>query len=188
MTADDPHAIAVLVRGRTAQDLGPETLQTLFSRVVQDPQVFEALPLDEMRELQTYPLKAASWVGFLLGGLALILSVSGLYGILIYTLNQRTREIGIRMALGATASGVVSLVVRQCARLAAIGAAVGMVAAFGLLRTVSSAIQLQTVSFLDAVAFAASLTVVLGAAVLAAYQPARRATRIDPSQALRADA
>jgi len=188
MTADDPHATAVLVRGRTPQDLGPETLQTLFSRVAQDPQVFEALPLDEMRELQTYPLNAASWVGFALGGLALILSVSGLYGILIYTLNQRTREIGIRMALGATASGVVSLVVRQCARLAAIGAAVGMVAAFALLRTVSSVVQLQTVSFLDAAAFAVSMTTVLGAAVLAAYQPARRATRIDPSQALRADA
>jgi ABC-type antimicrobial peptide transport system permease subunit len=62
-----------------------------------------------------------------------------------------------------------------------------MVAAFGLLRTVSSVIQLQTVSFLDAAAFAVSVTVVLGAAVLAAYQPARRATRIDPSQALRAD-
>ena len=108
---------------------------TLFSRVAQDPQVFEALPLDEMRDAADLPAQ-----GSVLGWVSARRSRADSeclrpLRILIYTLNQRTREIGIRMALGATASGVVGLVVRQSARLAALGAAVGMVAAFGLLRT-----------------------------------------------------
>jgi predicted permease len=187
ITADDAHATAVLVRGRTPRDLGPEALQTIFRRVAKDPEVFEALPLNEMRDLQVYPLRAASWVGFLLGVLALGLSVSGLYGVLIYTVNQRTREIGIRVALGATGAAVVRLIVRQSARLAGIGAAIGLIVAFGGLKALTSVVRLQTISLVDARAFAAAVTLVIGAAVLAAYQPARRATRIDPSQALRAD-
>ncbi len=187
ITADDAHATAVLVRGRTPRDLGPEALQMIFRRVAKDPEVFEALPLNEMRDLQVYPLRAASWVGFLLGVLALGLSVSGLYGLLIYTVNQRTREIGIRVALGATGAAVVRLIVRQSARLAGIGAAIGLIVAFGGLKALTSVVRLQTISLLDARAFAAAVTLIIGAAVLAAYQPARRATRIDPSQALRAD-
>jgi len=159
----------------------------VFRRVAKDPQVFEPLPVDEMRDLQIYPLRAASWVGFLLAALALGLSVSGLYGVLIYTVNQRTREIGIRVALGATGAAVVRLIVKQSARLAGIGAAIGLIVAFGGLKALTSVVRLQTISLLDATAFAAAVALVVGAAVLAAYQPARRATRIDPSQALRAD-
>jgi ABC-type antimicrobial peptide transport system permease subunit len=188
ITSDDRHATAALVRGRTPRELGPEALQEIFRRIAKDPQVFEALPLNEMRDLQVYPLRAASWVGFLLGALALGLSVSGLYGVLIYMVNQRTREIGIRVALGATATAVVRLIVRQSARLATIGAAVGLVIAFASLKALSSAVPLQTLSFLDATAFAAGVTLIVGAAALAVYHPARRATRIDPSQALRSDA
>lgn len=188
MTADDPHATAALIRGRTPRDLGPEGLQAIFGQVAKDPEVFEALPLDEMRDLEIYPLRAASWVGFLLGALALCLSVSGLYGVLIYMVNQRTREIGIRVALGATGTAVVRLIVSQSARLAAVGAGIGLVAAGGSLKALSSAVQLQTISLLDATSFGAGVVLVVGAAALAAYQPARRATRIDPSQALRADA
>jgi predicted permease len=188
MTADSPQTLAALVRGRTMREPGAEALQQSFRQVATDPQIFEALPLEEMRALQIYPLQAASWVGVLLGGLALILSVSGLYGVLIYTLNQRTREIGIRMALGASGAAVVRLIVRQSARLAAAGAMIGLIVAFGALKALSSAIQLQTVALVDAAAFAAGVGVVVAAAALAAYHPASRATRVDPSAALRADA
>ena len=84
------------------------------------------VPLDEMRDTQMYPLRAAAWIGGMLGAIALVLSISGLYGVLSYMLSQRTREIGIRMALGATAGAVVRLVVRQSARLAGVGARVGL--------------------------------------------------------------
>jgi hypothetical protein len=109
----DVHATAVLVRGRTERDLGAEALQEIFRQAAPDPQMFEALPLGDMRDLQMYPLLAASWVGSLLGAVALLLSVSGLYGVLTYALSQRRKEIGIRMALGATARAVVGLVVKQ---------------------------------------------------------------------------
>jgi ABC-type antimicrobial peptide transport system permease subunit len=146
------------------------------------------LPLGEARDLQMYPLLAASWVGSLLGAIALLLSVTGLYGVLIYALSQRTKEIGIRMALGATARAVVGLVFRQCIRLATLGTAIGAAVAFIVLKVLNAAIPLKTISLVDVVAFAAGLVLVIAATLVAAYQPARRATRIDPAQTLRADA
>ncbi len=85
------------------------------------------------------------------------LSVSGLYGVLIYTLSQRTREIGIRVALGATAAAVVKLVMAQSARLAGIGAAIGVVLACGALGAIGSVVRLRSVTWLDPVAFATAL-------------------------------
>ena len=136
--AADPHATALLLRPRFDRDLGPSALQDIFRRVAPDPQVFEAIPLGEMRSAQMYPIRAAAWIGSMLGGIALVLSVSGLYGVLSYTLTQRTREIGIRMALGATAAAVVRLLMGQSARLAGIGAAIGLVCAFSVLKVLSS--------------------------------------------------
>jgi predicted permease len=186
--ANSTQVEAVLLRGRADRGLDPQTLQELFKRVGPDPQAFEALTLDEMRALQLYPLRAASWVGTLLGVVALALSVSGLYGVLTYTLSQRTKEIGIRMALGATAGAVVRLVMGQSARLAGVGAAIGLVVAFAALKMLSAAIQLNEVSLLDVVAFGTGLGVVMAATALAAYHPARGAARVDPAQTLRADA
>ena len=183
----DPHAAALLVRGRSDRDLGPETMQRLFKQVGSDPQIFEALTLEEMKAVQMYPLRAASWVGSLLGAVALALSVSGLYGILAYTWNQRTKEIGIRMALGATTGMVLRLVMQQSARLAGVGAGIGLCVALGALAMLSSVVQLRQVSLIDAAAFSAGLALVMAATALAAYHPARRATRVDPADALRAD-
>ena len=178
---------ALLVRARTSGALTPEVLDPLFRQVASDPQLFEALPVDEMQAVQVYPLRAASWVGALLAMVALALSVAGLYGVLSFTIGQRTREIGIRMALGASGSGVVRLVVRHAMRLAGAGAAAGLFAGFLALSLLSSAIRLREISVVDGAAFAAALAVVAVAVVLAAYQPARRATRVDPAQALRAE-
>jgi hypothetical protein len=184
----DPHATALLLRLRPDRDLGPSALQEVFRRVAPDPQVFEVLPLGDMRAAQMYPLRAASWIGMLLAAIALVLSITGLYGVLSYTLMQRTREIGIRMALGATAAAVVRLVMGQSARLAGIGAVIGLAVAFAVLRVLSSAIQMSRVSVLDAAAFGGGLVLIAAATAFAAYHPARRATRVDPAVTLRADA
>ena len=183
----DERAGALLVRGRTDRDLGPEVLQQLFRQAAPDPEAFEALPLGELHALQVYPLLAASWIGCLLAAVALILSVSGLYGVLTYTLNQRTKEIGIRIALGATSRIIVRLVMSQSARLAGIGAMIGLTAAYLAMRTLSTAIQLRQVSVLDLAAFAAGVIVIVAAAGFAAYHPARRAIRVSPAFTLRAD-
>jgi predicted permease len=182
-----PHAANLLVHARSSQDLRLDRVQALLQQVDADPLAAEVLPLEELREAQMFPVKAASWIGSLLGLVALALSVSGLYGVLTYTLSQRTREIGIRMALGATGTAVVRLVMGQSARLAGIGAGIGIVIAFGVLKVLSAAIQLQNVSVLDAGAFLVALGLVAGATALAAFVPARRATRVDPAETLRAE-
>jgi ABC-type antimicrobial peptide transport system permease subunit len=134
-----------------------------------------------------FPLRAASWIGSALGLLALALSVSGLYGVLAYMLSQRTREIGIRVALGATGGAVIRLVLSQSARLAAIGALVGAAIAFGVLRLLGAAVPLRNITWIDAPAFGASLVLVAFAMALATVVPAWRATRVNPSDTLRAD-
>jgi predicted permease len=186
--ASSPRARALLLRPRSAGELGPQALQPIFKQLVSDPQLFEAIPLHEVRDVQIYPMSAAAWIGAALGGIALLLSVTGLYGVLSYTLNQRTREIGIRMALGATAAAVVRLVMEQSARLAGVGAAIGLAITFAALKALSAVVQFPSVSLLDGAAFGGGLLLVFAATAFAAWHPARRATRVNPAVTLRADA
>ena len=182
-----PYATALLVSGRTVRDPDSETLDAIFRKVTSDPQTLEAVPLSEMRDLQLYPLRAAAWVGSLLGIIALVMSVSGLYGVLTYTLSQRRKELGIRLALGATAPSIVALVLGQSARLAGIGAIAGGVVAYCALALLGSVVRLAAISVLDPGAFGAAGVVIGAATLLAAWQPARRAAQVDPVEALRAD-
>ena len=117
--------------------------------------------------------------------LALLLAGVGLYGVLSYTVGQRTREIGIRMALGATPRSVVDLVVQHGLRLAGLGLLIGLAAALGLARFLQS--SLYEVSPFDPVSFVAVALVLSAIGALACWLPARRATRVDPVEALRAE-
>jgi ABC-type antimicrobial peptide transport system permease subunit len=180
-------AEALMVRG-PGRGLPLDTLRSVLQRAHPDPVAFDVLPMDEMLALQMFPLRAASWIGSLLSAVALVLSISGLYGVLTYTFGQRTQEIGIRMALGASASAVVQLVAVESARLAGLGIAIGLLLAFSVMKILSTVIRLENVSVVDAGAFAVSAALTVGAVALASYGPARRASRVDPSSMLRADA
>jgi MacB-like periplasmic core domain/FtsX-like permease family len=184
-TPTGPHAEALLVRGRTGADLRAEALQPILQRAHPDPLVFESIPLEQMVAVQALPLQMASWIGSLLGVVALVLSVTGLYGVLTYTLGQRAGEIAIRMALGATAAAVVRLVVRQSARLAGVGGAIGLLFAFTVMKILSTFVRLDNVSVVDAGAFVAGIALVSMAVALASYAPARRAARMDPAEVLK---
>jgi macrolide transport system ATP-binding/permease protein len=117
------------------------------------------------------------------GGLALLLAVVGVYGVLSYSVNQQTREIGIRMAMGAQTGRILGLVVGQGMRLAVAGLTLGLLVAFAAMRILSS--LLFGVSAHDPLIFGGVSLVLATAAILACYIPARRATKVDPIIALR---
>ncbi len=118
-------------------------------------------------------------------GVALALAAIGTYGVLAYSVNERRREIGIRMALGATEHGLLAMVLRQGMTLAGVGLVAGLVGAFAATRLVSS--MLFNVRPADPITFAAVAAFMLMVAFVACVLPARRATRVDPLVALRSD-
>jgi putative ABC transport system permease protein len=119
------------------------------------------------------------------GGMALVLGIVGIYGVIVYAVSQRTREIGIRIALGAQPASLLGMYVRHGLLLAGVGAMLGLAAAAGLTRLMSS--LLFGVKALDPLTYAAVSALLIAAAVLASYLPARRAMAIDPVEALRAE-
>jgi ABC-type antimicrobial peptide transport system permease subunit len=117
--------------------------------------------------------------------LALILGAVGLYGVLAYVVAERTREIGVRMALGATAGAVRRMVVSQGAKVVLVGTAVGVAAALASTRLLDA--LLYDVNAVDPVVFVAMSMTMIGIGMLASYVPARRASNVDPIESLRND-
>jgi ABC-type antimicrobial peptide transport system permease subunit len=117
------------------------------------------------------------------GAVALLLAAIGIYALMAYSVEQRTQEIGIRMALGADRAAIRKLVVWQGMRLAILGVVLGVGAAFGLTRLIAS--FLFGVKTWDPAVFVAVPLILAGVALLAVWLPARRASRLDPNQALR---
>ncbi|HMA04007.1 MAG TPA: FtsX-like permease family protein, partial [Gemmatimonadaceae bacterium] len=117
------------------------------------------------------------------GGLALLLATLGVYSVISYLVAQRGRELGIRVALGAHASDIIGLVIRQGAVLALVGAAVGAIAAFASTRVLRT--LLYSVSATDPLSFVGVLVMLCVVALVASYVPARRASRLEPMDVLR---
>ena len=150
-----------------------------------DPELV-VLKVETMQELVDTSLGSETLAVRLLwifAGAALLISVAGIYGLLAYNVSQRTRDIGLRMALGATRGNVVQMVLRQAVLLLAIGLAIGIVAAISVGSVLRS--FLYGVVPYDAITFAGVCLLLLSSGLLAGYIPARRASRIDPMKALR---
>ncbi|MGB6596509.1 MAG: ABC transporter permease, partial [Candidatus Acidiferrum sp.] len=147
------------------------------------------LPLASVRTMQEVYDKSVARTSFTLvmlgiaGAMALALGLIGIYGVISYTVSQRKREIGIRLALGAQSGDVVSMVLRQGAKLALAGVGIGVVAALALARLMTS--LLFGVTPHDPVTFAAVAALLISVALVACYIPARRAMKVDPMVALR---
>jgi len=169
-TAGDPKTIAAAVR-REARAMDPA--MPMFE--------VETLATQVAASLQRERLLATLSTSF--GLLALLLSCLGLYGVLSYTVAQRTKEIGIRMALGADRRDMLWLVLRDALRLVLLGAALGIPSALAASRLVVS--QLYGISAADPVAIGLATLALMGVAAVAGYLPARRASRMDPLVALR---
>jgi len=153
-----------------------------------DPQA-----LGEIRKIQiqewvaenVYSFRVAFWMSSGVGLLALLLTLSGIYGVVAYLVSQRTKEIGIRMALGATSRSVTALVLKQSMKLGIIGSALGILLAFGVSKILASGLVM--INTFDWLAYICGLLVVLAACAAASYLPSRRAARIDPLTTLRYD-
>ncbi|HEY6268163.1 MAG TPA: ABC transporter permease [Candidatus Acidoferrum sp.] len=167
--------------------LSPETMATALAREVHaldgNLAIFEVITLQEQVDRSTSPQQVAVTLVGVLGGLALLLATIGLYGVMSYAVSQSTRELGLRMALGAGASNLLRLVLSRGLALTAGGVLLGATVALGLTRLLGN--LLYKVSPRDPLAFGSAFLVMTIAALAACFLPAWRATRTDPARALR---
>jgi predicted permease len=169
-TSGDPRGMISAVRGEVAaldENLPAQELQ----------------PLSEIVSLALWPARTGAAVLSVFGLLGLALAAVGIYGVMSYVVARRTREIGIRMALGAEARNIMKLVIKQGMGLTFIGVVIGMMLAFVVTRLLAS--LLYGVTATDPATFAGVALFLIGVALLACYLPARKATKIDPVKALR---
>jgi putative ABC transport system permease protein len=145
--------------------------------------VADVRSMDQVIARSTARQRFNMWLMTVFGGAALLLAAIGIYGLMAYSVQQRTQEIGIRLALGAERSQVRNMVVFQGMRLALVGVFVGMASAFGLSRFLAS--LLFGVQARDPAVFLAAPAILAGVALIAAWIPAMRASRVDPLRALR---
>ena len=186
-SVENPEPWLLRVRGNAEQ-----MRQALLERLSAiDPTLMNVISLQALARLQTYPLQIGFWVSVVLGGLALLLTVSGVFSVLSYVVEQQAKEIGVRMALGAATQNVVRLILLQAVRPVGIGLAAGgglaAVVAIVLMTTPIAAEIGDSIDVLDPGAYAASLLVIVASCVLAVSLPALRAARIDPIATLRKD-
>jgi putative ABC transport system permease protein len=158
-------------------------IQSAIREVDKDQPIYQVQTIDELIRESVATRRFALTILTLFAALALLLAVSGIYGVISYSVSQRTQEIGIRMALGAGAKDVLRLVLGQFMRLTAIGIVLGLIGAYALTRLMTS--LLFGVTPTDITTFVlVSITLSL-VALFACLIPARRATRVDPLVALR---
>ena len=153
--------------------------------VDRDQPVYEVLTMEQIISQSLSNRRLSLWLLGVFAGVALVLSAAGLYGVISYLVTQRTREVGIRMALGAEARDVVRMIMGRGAVLIAIGLALGLAGAFVFTRWLES--MLYGVGRRDPITFATIPLLLMAVALLATYIPARRASRLPPTVALRSD-
>lgn len=171
-TQSDPVALAPAVR-QAIREVDPE--QPVEQVVTMDDRISEAFG----------PWRSTMLLLGLFAGVAVLLAAIGIYGVISYSVSQRTHEIGVRMALGAGRGEVLRLMMKGGVRLALTGILIGSVAAYWLTRLIAA--QLFEVTVADPLTFSAVALVLLGVAMLACYLPARRAAALDPMAALRCE-
>jgi putative ABC transport system permease protein len=183
-TADTVRTVTFVIRSERAGTEGflNEVRQAVWS-------VNSNLPLASVRTMEEVYDKSVARTSFTLvmlgiaGAMALVLGIIGIYGVISYTVSQRKREIGIRFALGAQGGDVLQMVLKQGAKMAMVGVAIGIGAAFALTRLMRN--LLFGVTAHDPVTFAVVAALLILVALLACYIPARRAMLVDPIVALR---
>ena len=175
---------AYVVKSSRAESLKPE-VRALVREVAPEAPVYREFTMEFLARRSMLQLSFTMLTLGVVSALAMILGAVGLYGVLSYVVAQRTREIGVRMALGATAGAVLRQVVTQGAKVVLVGVGIGVVTAFASTRLLGT--LLYDVKAVDPIVFAVMSVMMLAMGVLASYMPARRASSVDPMEALRSD-
>jgi predicted permease len=170
---------------RTAGTAGDITgaIREAAEKVEGSAAVYDVRPMEEIVARSISTQRLTMFLLSLFSALALVLSAVGIYGVISYLTGQRTHEIGVRMALGASSKDVLRMVLGEGMRIALIGVAIGLAAAFGFTRLITTLIY--GVGASDPITFASVAILLSAVALLACYIPARRAMRVDPMVALR---
>jgi putative ABC transport system permease protein len=182
---DQQNSSAIFLIARTSGD--PSALSAAIRDAVHDVDptqpVSDLKTMDQRISISMGPRRSAVALLSVFATMALTLAAVGLFGLIRFTVTQRTQEIGVRMALGATRRDVLQMVLGESLRLALLGVAFGLIAAFALTRVLAS--LLYGVSATDPVTFAGTAVTLTLVSLLASWVPAYRATRVDPLVALR---
>jgi putative ABC transport system permease protein len=152
-------------------------------RVVSSAVLYDVRPMEEIVSRSISTQRLTMFLLSVFSALALILSAVGIYGVISYLTGQRTHEIGVRVALGASSSDVLRMVLGQGLKITLIGVGIGLAAAFGLTRLITT--MIYGVGTTDPITFTSVAILLSGVALFACYIPARRAMRVDPIVALR---
>jgi len=161
----------------------PTAVRQVVQRLDPNLPIFDLKTMEAQVDQSLFLERLVASLSMLFGGLATVLAAVGLYGVMSYTVSRRTREIGIRMALGAARTSVLWMVLREVAVMAIAGIVIGLPVAIGLSRFVQS--QLYGLSPTDPLTLGLAAVILSSVAMFAGYVPARRATRVDPMLALR---
>jgi predicted permease len=176
--------VTISLRATAPEALG-EPMRRVVAELDPDLAVQQTMTVDELIDLSATFLRLMDTILVTFSALGLFLSALGLYGVIVHLVTLRTREIGVRVALGAQPRDVVSLLLRSGLRLTLIGAAIGLAGAIALARLITAVTP--ELPFEDPITIGVATLLLLFVALLACWLPSRRATRIDPITALRAE-
>jgi putative ABC transport system permease protein len=185
LTQESARGFAIVVRTGADPARLSSAVEATVHQLDKDLPLFAVRTMDQMLNESMARQRMAALILAVFAAIALTLASIGLYGVVSHGVTERTHEIGIRMALGANQRHVLGLVVRQGLSMAAAGIAIGLAGAIVLSKTVQA--LLFGVTATDPLTFATVVAVLLSVATVACYVPAWRATRVDPTQALRAE-
>jgi putative ABC transport system permease protein len=175
--------MTVLIKGASDPNQLISSVRNAVKEIDPEQPIYNPRTMDEIRAESVAPERLNLTLLSLFAGIALVLAIVGIYGVMSYSVTQRTHEIGIRMAIGARPRDVFKMILGQGMKLALIGVGIGLLSAFGLTRLMET--MLFGVEPTDATTFAGISALLIGIALLACYLPGRRATKVEPTVSLR---
>jgi putative ABC transport system permease protein len=175
----------MIVRSSGPASLAVPAIRGLVRQMDPALPLFDVTTIGELMERRLVPQRAAATVLNMFGALALFLAAIGVYGLIAFTVSRRSREIGVRQAIGATPADMLQMVMADATSLALWGVGIGLLAAFGATRLVSG--MVSGAALIDVPMLAAASVLVAAVVLIASYVPARRATKVDPAVVLRAE-